>query len=208
MLLGPIRLVLKIFALIVTLVVAYFAVTLVQVWLTSRMYSPRTADAIVVMGAAQYDGVPSPDLRARLNEALLLFRRGFAHVVIVTGNKQKGDAFTEAQAGERYLQSQGVPKADIRQVGGDDSYQNLADAAPAVRSSGGTTALIVTDPFHEDRSMAIASDLGLRPYPTPTRTSPITGWSTVPYFLKETVGVGIGRMVGYQHLSQLHADLG
>ena len=203
MLLGPLRLVFKILLLLVLAVVVYFVVTLVQVWLTSRQYDPRPAQAIVVMGAAQYDGVPSPDLRARLNEALLLFHQGEADVVAVTGSKEKGDEFTEAEAGARYLETKGVPSTDIVEAGGDDTWQSLSDVAPMLKARGDTKILMVTDPFHEDRSMAIASQLGLTPYPTPTQTSPITGWATVPYFLKEAVGVSLGRVVGYQHLHAL-----
>jgi uncharacterized SAM-binding protein YcdF (DUF218 family) len=202
-LLGPFRLAFKIVFLLVLAIVVYFAVTLVQVWLTSRQYDPRPAQAIVVMGAAQYDGVPSPDLRARLNEALLLFHQGYADVVTVTGNKEKGDQFTEAEAGARYLETNGVPSADIVEAGGDDTWQSLSDVAPKLKARDDTKILMVTDPFHEDRSMAIASQLGLMPYPTPTQTSPITGWSTVPYFLKEALGVGLGRVIGYQHLHAL-----
>jgi uncharacterized SAM-binding protein YcdF (DUF218 family) len=196
-------LVFKILTLLVLAVVVYFVVTLVQVWLTSRHYDPRPAQAIVVMGAAQYDGVPSPDLRARLNEALLLFHQGDAGVVAVTGSKEKGDQFTEAEAGARYLETKGVPSTAIVEAGGDDTWQSLSDVAPMLKARGDTKILMVTDPFHEDRSMAIASGLGLTPYPTPTQTSPITGWATVPYFLKEAVGVGLGRIVGYQHLHAL-----
>ena len=203
MLLGPLRLVFKILFLLVLAVVVYFVVTLVQVWLTSRHYDPRPAQAIVVMGAAQYDGVPSPDLRARLNEALLLFHQGEAGVVAVTGSKEKGDQFTEAEAGARYLETKGVPSTAIIEAGGDDTWQSLSDVAPMLKARGDTKILMVTDPFHEDRSMAIASQLGLTPYPTPTQTSPITGWATVPYFLKEAVGVSLGRVVGYQHLHAL-----
>ncbi len=203
MLLGPLRLVFKIVFLIALAVVVYFVVTLVQVWLTSRHYEPRPAQAIVVMGAAQYDGVPSPDLRARLNEALLLFHQGKANVVAVTGSKEKGDQFTEAEAGARYLETKGVPSTAIVEAGGDDTWQSLSDLAPMLKAHGDTQILMVTDPFHEDRSMAIASQLGLAPSPTPTQTSPITGWATVPYFLKEAVGVGLGRIVGYQHLHAL-----
>ena len=65
--------------------------------------------------------------------------------------------------------------------------------------------LVTTDPFHEDRSMAIASNFSLVPSPTPTRNSPITGWSTVPYFMKEAAGVGLGRIIGFNHLEWLHA---
>jgi uncharacterized SAM-binding protein YcdF (DUF218 family) len=204
MLLAPFKLALRIFSLFVAAILIYLGVTLVQVWLTSRQYEPHQADAIVVMGAAQYNGVPSPDLQARLNEAVILFHGGYAHLIMVTGNKEKGDVYTEAQAGARYLVSQGIPSADIVQAGGDDTYQSLSDAAPELRSRNVTTVLVATDPFHEFRSMAIASSLGLTPSPTPTRTSPITGWSTVPYFLKETVGVGLGRIIGFNHLEWLH----
>jgi uncharacterized SAM-binding protein YcdF (DUF218 family) len=203
LILGPLRLVLKILGALILAVAIYFLVTLVQVWLTSRHYDPRPAQAIVVMGAAQYDGVPSPDLRARLDEALLLFHQGEAQLIAVTGNKEKGDQFTEAQSGSRYLQANGVPAADIVEAGGDDTWQSLSEVAPMLTSRGDTQILMVTDPFHEDRSMAIASQLGLTPYPTPTRTSPIKGWSTLPYFLKEAVGVGLGRVIGYDHLHAL-----
>ena len=68
--------------------------------------------------------------------------------------------------------------------------------------------LIVSDRFHEARSLAIASSLALTPYPTPTQTSPIRGWATVPYYAKETVGVALGRIVGFDHLGQIHSSLG
>jgi uncharacterized SAM-binding protein YcdF (DUF218 family) len=204
MLLWPLRLALRIVGLIVLLIVVYFGVTLVQVWLTSRQYDPHTAGAILVMGAAQYDGVPSPDLAARLDEALILYRQGYSHLIVVTGNKKPGDVYTEAQSGEMYLTSKGVPRADILEAGGDDSYGNIAQAAPELKARQATVVLVTTDPFHEDRSMAIASDQGLVPSPTPTQTSPIRGWSTVPYFLKEALGVGLGRIIGYNHLEWLH----
>nr|MDA8359765.1 hypothetical protein [Actinomycetota bacterium] len=63
--------------------------------------------------------------------------------------------------------------------------------------------LIVTDPFHEYRSMAIATDVGLTPHPTPTQSSPITGSAVIPYFLKEAAGVALGRIFGYQRLHSL-----
>jgi uncharacterized SAM-binding protein YcdF (DUF218 family) len=204
MLFAPIRWALRIAGLVLAVVVLYFAVTLIQVWLTSRQYDPHAAGAVLVMGAAQYDGVPSPDLASRLDEALLLYHQGYSHLIMVTGNKEPGDVYTEAQSGEMYLVSKGVPRADILEAGGDDSYENVADAAPALKAHHATVVLVATDPFHEDRSMAIATDQGLVPSPTPTQTSPITGWSTVPYFLKEALGVGLGRIIGYNHLEWLH----
>jgi uncharacterized SAM-binding protein YcdF (DUF218 family) len=189
---------------VVAAIVLYFAVTLAQVWLTSRHYDPHPAGAILVMGAAQYDCVPSPDLRARLDQALTLYRRRYAHLIMVTGYKEPGDRCTEAQSGAMYLESKGVPERDILQAGGDNTYENVAAAAPVLQRHGVNVVLVTTDPFHEARSMAIASDLSLSPSPTPTQSSPITGWSTVPYFLKEAVGVGLGRIIGYNHLEWLH----
>ncbi len=202
------RFVLKVVTLVVVAVLAYLVVTAVQVWMTGRRYEPRPAGAIVVMGAAQYDGVPSPDLASRLDEAELLWRQHYATAIMVTGSKEVGDQFTEAEASARYLIKAGIPGRDIFESGGSDSWQNLSLAAPVVVARGDGTVLIVTDPFHEARSLAIASSVGLTPYPTPTRTSPISGWSTVPYYLKETVGVALGRIIGFEHLSSLHSSLG
>jgi uncharacterized SAM-binding protein YcdF (DUF218 family) len=204
MLAGGLRVVLKVAAVVVAVLVAYFAVTFVQVWLTSRRYDPHQAGAILVMGAAQYDGVPSPDLQARLNEALKLYDARDARLIMLTGNKEPGDVYTESESGAMYLEKAGVPRSAILQAGGDDSFENIADAAPELRARGATSVLVATDPFHEDRSMAIASQQGLTPSPTPTQTSPIKGWSTMPYFLKEAVGVGLGRIIGYSHLEWLH----
>jgi uncharacterized SAM-binding protein YcdF (DUF218 family) len=204
MLLAPLRWALRIGLAVLGVIVLYFAVTLVQVWLTSRHYDPRPAGAIVVMGAAQYNGAPSPVLRARLQQALTLYHDGYAHLIVVTGGKEPGDRYTEAQSGAMYLEKAGVPAADVVQAGGDDSYENIADAAGKLKADSDKAVLVTTDPFHEDRSMAIASDFSLSPSPTPTQTSPITGWSTVPYFIKEGVGVGFGRIIGFNHLEWLH----
>jgi uncharacterized SAM-binding protein YcdF (DUF218 family) len=204
MIFAPLRLAIRIVSLLLTALIVYFAVCVVQVWLTSRQYDPHPADVIMVMGAAQYNGVPSPDLAARLNEALKLFRKDDASLIIVTGGKEKGDVYTEAQASASYLHDQGVPLSDILQAGGNTTYQNVADAAPQLLARHAVTVLVTTDPFHEDRSMAISSSFGLTPSPTPTQTSPIKGWSTVPYFLKEAVGVGLGRIIGFNHLDWLH----
>jgi uncharacterized SAM-binding protein YcdF (DUF218 family) len=204
MLLAPLRWALRIVLLLMAAIFLYFAVTLVQVWLTSRQYDPHPAAAIVVMGAAQYNCRPSPDLQARLDQALTLYRQGYAHLVMVTGNKKPGDRCTEAESGATYLERKGVPARDILEAGGDTTYQNLQQAAPVLARHGATVVLVTTDPFHEDRSMAVASAVSLSPSPTPTQSSPISGWSTVPYFLKEAVGVGLGRIIGFNHLEWLH----
>ncbi len=182
MLLAPLRWALRIALLFLAVIVLYFAVTFVQVWLTSRQYDPHQAGAILVMGAAQDDCVPTLDLVARLDQALTLYHQGYAHLIMLTGGKQPGDKCTEAESGAMYLEARGVPSADILQAGGNDSYENIADAKSALVAHDARVVLVTTDPFHEDRSMAIASNLGLQPSPTPTQTSPIRGWSTAALF--------------------------
>ncbi len=194
------RILLRLVKWLVLAVLVYVAVTAYQVWRTGQRYEPRAAGAIVVMGAAQYNGVPSPDLRARLDQAGLLWHEHYSSTVMVTGSKEPGDAYTEAQASARYLEGNGVPAADILQAGGRNSWQNLSEAAPTLIAHGDTTVLVVTDKFHEARSLAIASSVGLTPYPTPTQTSPISGLSAFPYYAKETLGVAVGRIIGFDHL--------
>jgi uncharacterized SAM-binding protein YcdF (DUF218 family) len=187
-------------AFLVLAVAVYLGVTAYQVWRTGQRYDPRVAGAIVVMGAAQYDGVPSPDLRARLDQASLLWHEHYSSTIMVTGSKEPGDTYTESQASARYLVAVGIPASDVLQAGGRNSWQNLSEAAPALVARGDTTVLVVTDKFHEARSLAIASSVGLTPYATPTRTSPISGLSALPYYAKETVGVAVGRIIGFDHL--------
>lgn len=202
------RFIVRVVTFLVMLILIYLVVTAVQVWLTGRRYEPRPAGAIVVMGAAQYNGVPSPDLAARLDEAEVLWHQRYATTIMVTGSKEPGDQFTESEASARYLVAAGIPSDVILQAGGDDSWENLSLAAPVLVAHGDSTVLVVTDPFHEDRSLAIASSLRLVPYPTPTHTSPIKGFSAVPYYAKETLGVALGRIIGFDHLSSLHVSLG
>ena len=120
------------FTIAVALFVGYVAVTGVQVWLTSRHSEERPAQAIVVMGAAQYNGEPSPDLAARLADAQSLWRRHLAPLVVVTGYKEAGDHYTEAQASGTWLVDHGLAADDIVEVGGNDSWANLLDAADAL----------------------------------------------------------------------------
>jgi uncharacterized SAM-binding protein YcdF (DUF218 family) len=202
------RFIVRIVAFVVTLVLIYLVVTAVQVWMTGRRYEPRQAGAIVVMGSAQYDGVPSPDLAARLDEAEILWRQHYSSTIMVTGSKRPGDLYTEAEASQRYLVAAGIPGRDILEAGGSDTWQSLSEAAPVLLARGDRTVLVDTDPFHEARCLAVSSSLGLVPLPTPTRTSPITGFSTVPYYAKETVGMALGRIIGFNHLDSLHISLG
>lgn len=113
----------------VGIVVLYVGITFAQVWQASRQDRARRAEAVIVLGAAQYDGRPSPVLQRRLDHALDLYRRDLAPVIVVTGGKRAGDRFTEAGVGYRYLRRNGVPDGAIRQeVQGRTTYESLASA--------------------------------------------------------------------------------
>jgi uncharacterized SAM-binding protein YcdF (DUF218 family) len=186
----------------VGLMVGYLVFNLAQVWWASRQNQARPAQAIVVLGAAQYNGMPSPDLRARLDHALLLWRAHLAPVVVLTGGREAGDVYTEAGAGAAYLEASGIPAPDIVREGtGRNSWQSLAAAATILEARHATRVLLVSDPFHDKRIALMASELGLTPFVSPTRTSPIRGLAVVPYFAKETVEVAIGRIVGFRRLT-------
>lgn len=117
------------------------------------------ADTVVVMGAAQYDGRPSPVLRRRLDAALELYREGCAHRLVVSGGRRPGDRFSEGGSGARYLEARGVPAADIAaEERARTSLENLDFSRPLLA---GATTLIVTDDLHAYRSWWLARRLGL-----------------------------------------------
>jgi len=203
MMFWPLKLALKIVSAILSVLILYVCFTGYQVWKTSTEYQPSQADAILVMGTAAYPSGPSPELKARLEAALELYRQlpGTKYVV-VTGGKLPGDLATESLVSRNWLANRGV-KAKFILSGGADSYENIAFAASAMKASGIKHVLCVTDPFHEHRSMAILSTFGFTPSPTPTQTSPIKGSKTIPFFIRETLAVAAGRIFGYGNLSTL-----
>ena len=198
---GPVRLVMRIISTVLTVVLVYFAVTFVQIWLTGRVHSTANAQAILVFGTAEDNGRPSPELRARLDEALVVYRAHRAPWIAVTGGKRPGDRFTEAGVSATYLAAHGVPRTRILVGGGDDTWQNVASVAGQLKSRHLYSVITVTDPFHEDRAMANASAQGLTPIPSPVPNSPTVKHSLWRYYLKETVAVGVGRFLGYGLLS-------
>jgi uncharacterized SAM-binding protein YcdF (DUF218 family) len=198
---GPFKLILRIISALITIVIIYFAVTFVQIWLTGHEHSTRDAQAILVFGTTEDNGTPSPELQARLHQALVLWHEGRAPWIAVTGGKRPGDHFTEAGVSATYLESKGVPSSKILVGSGTDTWQNVATVLPKLTSHHIKTVLTVTDPFHEDRAMAISSSQGLTPYPSPVRNSPTVKHSLWKYYAKETFEVGIGRIIGFGRFS-------
>jgi uncharacterized SAM-binding protein YcdF (DUF218 family) len=195
---GPIKLVIRIITTVIAIVILYFAITFVQIWLTGHEHSTKHAQAILVFGTTEDNGTPSPELQARLDQALVLWHKDRAPWVAVTGGKRPGDLYTEAGVSVTYLESHGVPASKILKGSGTDTWQNVSSVMPKLKAHDIKTVLTVTDPFHEDRAMAIASSQGLTPYPSPVSNSPTVKHSLWKYYLKETFEVGVGRIIGFQ----------
>lgn len=134
----------------------------------------RPASAIVVLGAAQYVGRPSPVLRARLDHAVDLWRRKLAPVIIVTGGTGRGDTTSEAAVSRRYAIRQGVPaKAILMETNGRTTSESMDAVATLMAQRHRRDVLLVSDPFHMLRLTILARRHGLIPYASPTPTSPI-----------------------------------
>ena len=202
MILGPLRLAARLAAAVVIVLTGYVAVTFVQIWLRGHEHSSADAAAILVFGTTEDNGTPSLELTDRLKVALALYRAGRAGYVAVTGSRQPGDVYTEAGVSATFLERRGVPKDRVIVGGGVDTWQNVESVAPALLKRGLTSVLTVTDPFHEYLAMAIASDFGLTPYPSPVADSPTSRFGLWRYYLKETLEVGVARVVGYGRLSE------
>jgi uncharacterized SAM-binding protein YcdF (DUF218 family) len=189
---------------VAVILVGYYLVTLVQVVNAGRGDDARNVDAIVVLGAAQYDGRPSPQLAARLDHALLLWDDGIANYVVVTGGKIPGDRFTEAESSMRYLVERGVSEdAVLLENGGRTTFESLEAASELLAARGLADVVLVTDPFHAHRSRLTADEVGLTAYGSPTDTSVVTGWTSARRHMVEAAGVAVGRIIGFDRLSGL-----
>jgi uncharacterized SAM-binding protein YcdF (DUF218 family) len=198
---GPGRIVLVTLLALFGVVVGYYLISLYQVWSTGRGDGARPVDAIVVMGAAQYDGEPSPVLAARLDHVVDLWPQGLAPVVVVTGGNRPGDRFTEAEASAAYLVEHGVPaEAILQESSGTDTYESLQGVSELLQARGLDEVLIVTDPYHSLRSRIIAEDLGLRAWVSPTPYSVVDGGESFRRHLQEAAGVALGRIIGFDDL--------
>lgn len=168
-----VRLAVKILAAVVGLALILVLVTATRVWWFARQDDRRVSDAIVVLGAAQFDGRPSSVFTARLVHARDLWKDDVAPRVITVGGNRAGDRFTEATAGKRWLSQHGVPAGRIVAVGtGTDTLTSVEAVDAAMQQRGWSTAVVVTDPWHALRTRSMASDQGIDVAMSPTRQGP------------------------------------
>lgn len=193
------RLALRVLLLTVVLTLAYGVVTFTQVLWTSRHDQAQPVDAIVVLGAAQYDGRPSGALKGRLDHAQELWQRRLANTIIVTGGNQPGDRTTEGLTGFTYLRDKGVPEANILiEVGARSTFEALLSSRLILEEHGLRTAVLVSDPYHNMRLAGIADELGID-----AKVSPTGAHTDGRALVRETVAVALGRLIGYGRLSRL-----
>jgi uncharacterized SAM-binding protein YcdF (DUF218 family) len=188
---------------VVVITVAYLLLSFWQVRSTGRSDEARPVGAIVVMGAAQYDGRPSPQLAARLDHVVELWAQDLAPTVVVTGGNQPGDRFTEAAASAAYLVERGVPEAAIiAEETGTTTFESLSNVA-ALLGDTDRSLLLVTDPYHALRSKLTAQEVGFEAFVSPTPSSVVTGSTEFRREVGEAAGVAVGRIIGFERLSSL-----
>lgn len=162
------------FLLVVLVLALVWGAVVVTVAVHAARDQATGSDAIVVLGAAQYNGRPSPVFRARLDHAATLYQRGLAPVVLVTGGVGPRDTLNEANVGRDYLVRLGLPAdAVLPLAGGDDTHSSLKQVARWFEGRGSRRVLLVSDGFHMLRLEIIAERLGLTPYTSPATGSPI-----------------------------------
>jgi uncharacterized SAM-binding protein YcdF (DUF218 family) len=173
---------------------ALTAYTTFRIWQVGQQDGRRHVDAIVVLGAAQYNGRPSGALAARLDHAIELFKEGDAPYLITTGGNLPGDNYTEAQTGFNYATKRGVPaSAILMEDTGGSTLESIQNVRAIFDAHGLHTALFVSDRSHMLRVLRMAEDQGIEAWSSPTQTSPddIDGTLVYKSMVHELGGLGL-----------------
>jgi uncharacterized SAM-binding protein YcdF (DUF218 family) len=193
------NLVSRVVAAAVLAAVLLIASTALAIWWTARQDSRPASEAIVVLGSAQYNGVPSSIFEARLEHAIALYEDGVAPVIVTVGGKADGDQFAEAEAGRDYLAGSGIPDEALLAVPeGVDTLESIRAVSTAFAERGWSRAVLVSDPWHAMRAERMAEDAGLDAESSPTRQGPAVQTNTTQfkYILRETAAYLLYRATG------------
>ncbi|MBX3048737.1 MAG: YdcF family protein [Anaerolineales bacterium] len=158
----------------------------------------RPADVAIVLGAAAWRDRPSPVLRERINHAIALFQDGVVDAIIFTGGYGRNDLLSESETAREYALQAGLPlEALYIEANSTNTQQNLSEAQRLMQALGLQSALIVSDPMHMMRAMALADDLGIEAYSSPTTTSRYASIPTQLWFLLRETAYYSGYLLGY-----------
>lgn len=178
----------KILAAVIAVLLIMVGFLFFNILRTGALDSAEQADAIAVLGAAQYAGKPSPVFAARLDHAAELYKKGIAPFIITTGGVFKGETFSEGEVGKQYLIKLEIPKDKIiAETASLTTAQNINRIAEISEEKGFKKLILVSDPFHMYRSLRIAASYNLDVLPSPTRTSPIlkNSWEEFKFTARE-----------------------
>ena len=177
-------------------VAAFFAITAIQIVHTASSQELHPADAIVVFGAAEYSGRPSPVLRARLDHAFDLYEKHLAPVVITTGGAAADPNFSEGGVGNSYLHRRGIPEnALIAETQGSDTAESAQRVAVIMRANGLHSCIAVSDAYHVFRIRKLLEHEGMQVYVAPrTDSTPHTAWARAEAVMRETLSYLLWKM--------------
>ena len=185
---SPFKWIRRILSAIISFVLVVLVGTAGFIYVQSSKNELNPSDAVIVLGAAQFDGTPTEVFANRLDHAFDLVKTGVAPRVITVGGKQPGDRFTEAQAGKKYLVSKGLKRSKIFAVPmGSDTYESIAAIALLIKMKNWKSVTVVSDPAHVARSKIIMQAFGFDAYSSPTQSGPGTEVS-LDYLIRETGG--------------------
>lgn len=184
------RKILKIFLFLIVVLLAYFAILIFKIYDQSRIDEAQKANAIVVLGAAQWNGNPSPVFQARLDYALSLYKQNYAPVIILTGGISEKESMSEAFAGKNYLTQKEMEKELIYiEEQGHTSWQSLNQVARILKKQNLNSIILVSDGFHMMRLKKMAKDLNIEAFGSPVKNSLITNnkLTEFKYILREAI---------------------
>ncbi len=177
---------------------SYVVITAASLAWTGSHPDTKSVDAIVVMGAAQYDGVPSPLLASRLQHALDLWKLKQAPVIAVTGGKRAGDRFTEGDTSRRWLTDRGVPAVNIIvESVGHSTWESIENLAPLLNEADVHSVVVVSSSWHVQRAELSLEELGFRAHSSASPDGVLSGSSEKSKLIREIAGVSLGRIIGF-----------
>ena len=184
--------------------VSYVGMAAVSVMWAGSHDDTTSVDAIVVMGAAQYDGVPSPLLASRLQHALDLWKQKQAPLIAVTGGKRPGDRFTEGDTSRRWLTDRGVPAADIVvESSGRSTWESIENLAPLLNEVDVDSVVVVSSSWHVQRAALSLEELGFRAHSSASPDGVLSVSSEKSKLIREIAGVSLGRIIGFGTLFEI-----